>query len=151
MSDDVEQEAQSLAATFDEAELRALAADEGSPSPAHAAASWRATASRPRAWCRHTPSSAASALPRPARFPSRSLAAARATPTSAAHWDVVCPVSSAMARRCLAAQAASAREKPRRASRRRGQPSLWAMATIALGVLPGSSRAQPSQRQPWDG
>lgn len=29
MSDDVEQEAQSLAATFDEAELRALAADEG--------------------------------------------------------------------------------------------------------------------------
>ena len=29
MSDDVEQEAQSLAATFDEADLRALAADEG--------------------------------------------------------------------------------------------------------------------------
>lgn len=29
MSDDVEQEAQSLAATFTEAELRALAADEG--------------------------------------------------------------------------------------------------------------------------
>ena len=49
MSDDIEQEAQSLAATFTEAELRALAADEGIclhhakgrlPVARHIAAAW---------------------------------------------------------------------------------------------------------------